>query len=115
MPFKKTGKPDLHHVLILGTGPLFRMGNFVSKWGYLRPATNYGKSLIHQIQILFEAFNIVPTTNNPFPAMTFIHVLLSLVQPDNIHATIFIETCMSLRKIGQVSKIPQPHLLNSRG
>jgi hypothetical protein len=44
MPFKKRGKrckPDLHHVLVLGTGPLFHAGKFVSKLVYVREARNY--------------------------------------------------------------------------
>ena len=37
--FKKRGKcskPDLHHVLVLGTSPLFYRGKFVSKLVYIR-------------------------------------------------------------------------------
>jgi hypothetical protein len=74
MPFKKRGKrckPDLHHVLVLGTGPLFHAGKFVSKLAYVREARNYGKSFIYQVQTLFLAINIFQKTNNPFPGVIF--------------------------------------------
>jgi len=74
MPFKKRGKrctPDLHHVLVLGTGPFFHTGKFVSKLAYVRKASNYGKSFIYQVQTIFLAINIFQKTNNPFPGVIF--------------------------------------------
>ena len=38
MPFMKRGrccKPDLYHVLLLGTNPLLQKGKFVSKQAYV--------------------------------------------------------------------------------
>jgi hypothetical protein len=69
MPFRnrdKHCKPDLYHVLVLGTGPLFRAEMIVSNLAYMREARNYGKPFIYQVQTLFLAINIVQKTNNPF-------------------------------------------------
>jgi hypothetical protein len=58
MPFKTSGKgskPDSHHVLVHGTGPLFHTGKFVSNLTYVREARNYVKSFIYQVQTLFLA------------------------------------------------------------
>jgi hypothetical protein len=71
MPFKKRGKPDLHHVFVLWTGQLFHAGKFVSKLAYVREAKNYGKLFIYQVQTLFLAINIFQKTNNPFPGVIF--------------------------------------------
>jgi hypothetical protein len=75
MPFDKRGngwKPDLHNVLVLGSGPLFRGGKFVFKLAYVREVRNYGKLFIHQVQTVFLAINIFHTTHNPFPGVIFI-------------------------------------------
>jgi hypothetical protein len=46
MPFIKKWKswiPDLYHVLVLGTDPLFHPGKWVSKLAYDGHARDYGK------------------------------------------------------------------------
>jgi len=74
MPFKKRGKrcePDLHHVLLLSTGPEFHASKFVSKLAYVRQARSYGKSFIYQVRTLFLAINTFQKTNNPCPGVIF--------------------------------------------
>jgi len=67
----KDCKPDLHHVLVLGTSPLFHLGNFSSKVVYVKQERNYGKSFNDQVQTLLLAVNIFQKTNNPFPGVIF--------------------------------------------
>jgi len=73
-PFKKRGtcwKPNLHHVLVLSTGPLFHAGKLVSKLRYVRKVRNYGESFIYQVQTVFLDINIFQTTNNPSAGVIF--------------------------------------------
>jgi len=74
MPFQMWGKcrkPDLHHVLVLGTDPLLHMGNWVTELVYVREANDYRKLFIYYVQTLFLAVDIFQTTNNAIPGAIF--------------------------------------------
>jgi len=71
----KRWKPGLYDVLVLSTGPLFHMGKFASKLGFVREGRNYGELFIYQVQTLFLAINILLQTNNPIPGVIFKLVL----------------------------------------
>jgi hypothetical protein len=69
-PFKKSAKrckPDLHHILVLRTGPWFDVGKFVSKLEYVTEARKHGKSFIYQVQTRSLPLNIFLKTTSPFP------------------------------------------------
>jgi len=74
MLFKNRGmccKPDLPHVLVLGTNTLFLAGMSETKPADVTEARNYGKSFIYQVPTLFLAINSFQKTNNPFPGVIF--------------------------------------------
>jgi len=74
MPFENRGtcwNPDLHHVLVSSTGPLFDTGMIVSKLVCIREVSNYGELFIYQVQIVFLVINIFQKINNPFSGVIF--------------------------------------------
>jgi hypothetical protein len=78
MTFKKSGthwNPDLHNVILLSTGLLFRVGKCVFKLASVTELRNYRKSFIYQVETLFLAINIFQKSNHPFPGVIFKHGL----------------------------------------
>jgi hypothetical protein len=78
VPFKNRGKrskPDVHHVLLLGTGSMCQAGTFVIKLADVREGRNYGTWFIYQVGTLFLAINNFQKSDNPLPGVSCKYVL----------------------------------------
>jgi len=74
MPFisrAKCWKPDLHHVWVLSTSPLFHGGKVFSKLSYGSNVRKYGELFIYVVQTCLLAMIIFQTPTKSLPGVFF--------------------------------------------